>query len=248
LTEWAITATTGATNTNAPINYFTGFTASEVTSGPNLYIGSATSPAHTWNRTYTNSPNPIPYAGLQAISLGNYFAFDTVISAGWNVSVDSISNLILGKTASAATNAALYYSVDNGAIWKQAGGTATLPLQTTNQDYSAFINTGFGTNRYLTNGGVWTNGPYTTNSGLTTSPIDFDNSSSTNQLTVNWALALWGAGNGRIGFSNGGNLLTLSGNVIAIPEATTNALFCLGVLVLVIAYALIRVIIKPKES
>ena len=65
---------------------------------------------------------------------------------------------------------------------------------------------------------------------------------------MNWALALWGAGNGRIGFSNGGNLLTLSGNVIAIPEATTNALFCLGVLVLVIAYALIRVIIKPKES
>ena len=243
LTEWAITATTGITNTGSLTNFFTGFTATQVKSGPTLYVGSPTSPANTWNRTYTNSPNPIPYSGLAAISQGNYFAFDTVISAGWNVNVDAISNLFLGKTASAATNAALYYSVDNGAVWKQAGGTVTLPLSTGINDSSTSVNTGTGTNKYVT-GGV-TN--IITNLGLTTSPIYFDNSANTNQLTVNWALALWGAGNGRIGFSNGGNLLTLSGNIVAIPEASTNALFCLGIMVLVIAYALIRVTFKPTE-
>jgi hypothetical protein len=186
---------------------------------------------------------------LQAISQGNYFAFNTVVSAGWSISVDAISNLFLGKTASAATNAALYYSTDGGAIWNQAGGTATLPLQTGVQNYDTFINTGFGTNRYQTNGGVWNTGPYTTNSGLSVSPIVFDNSSSSSDMTVNWALALWGAGNGRIGFSNGGtnNMLTLSGEINAVPEASTNALFCLSVLVLMIGFALFRATIKPKK-
>ena len=226
LTQWAITATTGITNSGVS-NLFSGFTATEWISGPNLYAGSPTSPSGTWNRTYTNSPNPIPATGLQALSQGNYFAFDTVISAGWNINVDGVSNLILGKTASAATNAALYYSIDSGTTWLQAGGTATLPLSTGTNDYSSFVNTGVGTNKYV-NGGV-TN--IVTNSGLSTSFITFDNSTNSSDLTVKWALALWGAGNGRIGFVNGGTVLTLNGN--AVPEPSTNALLGLGMLGLI---------------
>ena len=240
LAQWSITATTGVTNTNAPVNYFPVFTASKIISGPNLYVGSPTSPSGSWNRTYTNSPNPIPYAGLQAISQGNYLGFNTVISAGAALNVDGISNLLIAKTASAATNAGLYYSIDGGSVWAQAGGTATLPLSTGIQDYSTYINTGSATNRYQTNGGIWNTGPYTTNSGLGIAPIVFDNSGSTNALTVDWVLAFWGAGNGRIGLSNGGNQVTLNGNIIAVPEASANALVCLSVLVLVLGFALVR--------
>ena len=155
-----------------------------------------------------------------------------MIAPGWNIDVDSISGLILGKSVSAATNAALYYTTNDGASWLQAGGTASLPnLVSGTNDYSSIVNTGMGTNTY-TNGGVTT---VITNSGLTTAPIDFNNSTNSSPMDVKWALAFWGGGNGRVGIGNGGNLVTLSGNIITAPEPSTYALLGLGAIVLLVA-------------
>ena len=225
LTQWTITATTGATNPGVS-NFVSGFTASDIVSGTNLYTASdGLSPTGTWYRLYTNSPSSIPTTGLRAVSIGRYFTFDTVISAGSDIEVDAISGLILGKSSSAATNAALYYTTNSGTSWLQAGGTAYLPSSAPTQDYSSEINTGEGTNTY----GATT----ITNLGLTTDPIDFNNSTNSSDETVKWALAFWGGGNGRVGIGNGGNELSLSG--VVVPEPSTYALFGLGALALLFA-------------
>jgi len=217
LTQWSITATTGGTNTNAPANYSSGFVSSQIIGTNNslsnsnnsgLLAGNSSSPSGTWNRTYTNSVNPFPANGLASIAVSDYFSFTSTILPGWNINVDSISGLKLSRTSAGPPNAALYYSTNNGTSWLQAGGTATFSNSIT--DVSSLVNTGTGTNTYV-NGGV-TN--IITNSGLTTSPIDFNNVSGLSSLTVDWALAVWGGGNGRVGIANGGNNLTLSGNIL----------------------------------
>jgi len=232
LTQWTITANSlTATNTNAPVNFYSDFTAGNISSGSNFYSASTSlTPLNTWYRLYTNSPISIPTNGFKALSIGRYFTFDTVVSAGYNIEVDAISGLILGKSANTATNAALYYSTNNGMLWLQAGGTVTMPSNSSTNDYSSIVNTGMGTNTY-TNGGVTT---VITNSGLTTAPIDFDNSTNSSAEDVKWALAFWGGGNGRVGIGNGGNIVTLSGNVITVPEPTTYSLIGFGSIALLI--------------
>ena len=227
LTQWTITADSLMHTNPGVSNFVSGFTATELSFGTNIYTANTNlTPPNTWYALYTNSPFSIPTTGLRAVSIGRYFTFDTVISAGSDIEVDAISGLILGKSSSTATNAALYYSTNDGTSWLQAGGTAYLPLSAPTQDYSSEINTGEGTNTY----GATT----ITNLGLTTSPIDFNNSTNSSDETVKWALTFWGGGNGRVGIGNGGNELSLSG--VVVPEPSTYALFGLGALALLFAF------------
>ena len=215
LTTWDITATAYAVaNDGAVSNYSSAFTASQIYSGKNLqpYAASHSGflPANTWGRTYYNSPYAIPLDSALALSFGDDFVFTNVVAAGYDVKVDGVTNLYIGKTSSTAQNAGLFYSTDSGTSWTQAGGTASLPAVKQVVDYSAEVN-----------------------AFLNSNPADLDNTAGSSPLTVDWALAFWGGGNGSVGIgtdaNGGGNiLLTLNGDVTAAPEPSTLALFALG--------------------
>jgi len=223
LTTWDITGTVEATNPGPVVNYSTAFTASQISHGPNMQIVNpslSTTPGNTWRFNYNNTPNPIPLYGATnmvvggvtragAIAYGDYLTFSTVIEAGYDVQVDGVKNLYIGKTAGAPSYAGLFYTTDDGTIWQQAGGTISLPSQLGVTDYSS-----------------------TVNAILNSSPADFDNSTGLTPLTVTWDLAFWNGGIGRIGLGNdsngGGSLLTFDGTVTAAPEPSTLALVALG--------------------
>jgi len=236
LVQWDITATTERTNPGVT-NSFTGFTATDLTAASSLQTVNyllSTTPVNTWRFTYTNTPNPIPtHGGLQSISLGDYIGFNTVIDAGWDITVDGVANLILGKTQTSAATAGLYFSLDNGTSWTQAGGNANLPSLLGSADYSSAINTGTSTNQY-TGGYPYDTGAVTTTQGLATAPVEFNNTLGASPMTVKWALAFSDGGIGRIGIGNNGNQLTLTGTAISVPEPSSYAL--LGLSALALAY------------
>jgi len=215
LTTWDITAAAYAVaNDGAVSNYSSAFTAGQIYSGTNLwaytYTHSGTLPANTWGRTVYNSPHPIPLNSDRALSSGTDFLFTNVVAAGYDVKVDGVTNLYIGKSTYTAANAGLFYSTDSGTSWTQAGGTASLPAIYQVVDYSAEVN-----------------------AFLNSNPADFDNTAGSSPLTVDWALAFWGGGNGSVGIgtdaNGGGNiLLTLNGDVTAAPEPSTLALFAVG--------------------
>jgi len=235
LIQWSITATTERTNPGIT-NAFTGFTATDLTAAAGLQTVNpslSTTPTNTWRFTYTNTPNPIPtHGGLQSIAVGDYIGFDTVVEPGWDIKVDGVLNLILGKTQTSAAAAGLYFSINNGSSWTQAGGNASLPSLLGSSDYSSEINTGTATNQYS---GTYpfNTGAVTTTQGLATAPVEFDNTLGASAITVKWALAFSDGGIGRVGIENGGNLLTLSGSATSVPEPSSYALFGLGACVFV---------------
>ncbi|MEI7955778.1 MAG: PEP-CTERM sorting domain-containing protein [Verrucomicrobiota bacterium] len=235
LVQWSITATTERTNADVT-NAFTGFTATDLTAAAGLQTVNpsiSSTPTNTWRFTYTNSPYPIPtHGGLQAISVGDYIGFDTVVEAGWDVKVDGVLNFNIGKTATTAATAGLYFSTNNGTSWTQAGGNANLPSLLGSADYSTEVNTGTATNQYS---GTYpfNTGAVTTTQGLATAPVEFDNTLGESAMTVKWALAFSNGGIGRIGIENGGNLLTLTGSATSVPEPSSYALVGLSACMLV---------------
>jgi len=236
LVQWDITATTERTNTGVT-NSFSGFTATDLTAASGLQTVNpqlSTTPTNTWRFTYTNSPYPIPtHGGLQSIAVGDYIGFETLVEAGWDITVDGVLNLILGKTVTTAATAGLYFSLDNGTSWTQAGGNAALPSLLGSADYSASINTGTSTNQY-SGAYPYNTGAVTTTQGLATAPVEFNNSLGTSPMTVKWALAFSDGGIGRIGIGNNNNVLTLTGTATSVPEPSSYAL--LGLSALALAY------------
>ena len=206
LIQWSITATTERSNTDVT-NAFSGFTSTGLTAAAGLQTVNpslSTTPTNTWRFTYTNSPYPIPtHGGLQSIYVGDYIGFDTVVQAGWDFKVDGVLNLNIGKTATSAAQVGLYFSTNNGTSWTQAGGNASLPSLLGTANYSTDINTGTSTNQY-SGSYPFNTGAVTTTQGLTTAPVEFDNTLGASPMTVKWALAFSDGGIGRIGIENGG--------------------------------------------
>lgn len=120
LLKWDVTGLSGATGSAAASTISAGVTGSLLTGGGTT--GNTTSPANTWNRTFTLTADA---AAAQAA--GNYFSFTTTAAAGYTVSISGITGLNLGKTSTAGpTSAALFYSTDGGTTFIQTGSTFTV--------------------------------------------------------------------------------------------------------------------------
>jgi len=190
LTTFNVTTQTGGpgTNNSGPIqNASSGFTATQLVWGSGVGVGNGSSPTSTFNATFANAT-----ANAASALAGNLdITFTTVISAGWDINIDAVSGFLLGKTSAGPGSTGLYWSTNSGATWNLAGNTATATVSGT--DLSTNVNSGA--------------------NGLTLKPVEFNNVSSANPLTVNWAIPYWGnLASGRSGLGKGSFIL--KGNIL----------------------------------
>lgn len=117
LLKWDVTGLSGATGSAAASSVAAGVSGSLLTGGGTT--GNTTSPANTWNRTFTLTAD-----ASAAQAAGNFFSFSTTAAAGYTVSISGFTGLNLSKTTSAGpTSAALFYSTDGGVTFTQTGST-----------------------------------------------------------------------------------------------------------------------------
>lgn len=120
LLKWDVTGLSGATGSAVASSVAAGVSGSLLTGGGST--GNTTSPANTWNRTFSLTADA---AAAQAA--GNFFSFTTTAAAGYTVSISGITGLNLSKTSTAGpASAALFYSTDGGATFTQTGSAFTV--------------------------------------------------------------------------------------------------------------------------
>ena len=117
LLNWDVTGLSGATGSGIASAVAPGVSGSILTGGGST--GNTSSPAGTWNRTYTAQTN---YTDAQ--TEGNYISFTTSADLGYTVSISGVANLNLRRTSVGPDTAGLFYSTD-GVTFTQTG-TSTL--------------------------------------------------------------------------------------------------------------------------
>ncbi|MFZ9937283.1 MAG: beta strand repeat-containing protein [Luteolibacter sp.] len=118
LLNWDVTGSTGATGSAVASAPVAGVSGSILTGGGTT--GNSTSPAGTWNRTYTVQAN---YTDAQ--TAGNYISFTTTADSGYTVSISGVANLTLRRTSTGPNTVGLFYSTDN-VTFTQTGTSTVL--------------------------------------------------------------------------------------------------------------------------
>jgi autotransporter-associated beta strand protein len=121
LLRWDVNNTTQSAGTTAVATaVVAGISGSTITGGSGTTAGNSTSPADTWNRTFTATT--ADFDAAQAA--GNYFSFTTTIAPGFTASFTGMTGMILARTSNGPTSAGLFYSTDGGTTYTQTGTTS----------------------------------------------------------------------------------------------------------------------------
>ncbi|MBJ7259134.1 MAG: autotransporter-associated beta strand repeat-containing protein [Chthoniobacterales bacterium] len=125
LLSWDVTGTTGTSSGAAATASVIGVSGSAMTAGAGTLAGNisngVTSPANTWNRTYSLFADP-----SAAQTANSFITWTSSVSEGYTLTVSSFTGLTLAKTSAAGpTSAELYYSTD-GTTFTKLGNTASV--------------------------------------------------------------------------------------------------------------------------
>lgn len=118
LLRWDVTGSSAASGSAAATAVVAGISGSSLTGGGGT--GNGSSPADTWNRTFSTAT--ADFGAAQ--TAGYYFSFTTTAAPGYTVSFTGMTGMILSKTSSGPTSAGLFYSTDGGATYTQTGTTS----------------------------------------------------------------------------------------------------------------------------